>query len=127
MAVKLTEELGETKWIDMSERIATMMRERKGLNANVDFYSATVYYSLDIPTDLFTPDFCDFPYERVVGTGSRAVGGQPPLSSVDEVCRGSGTFARSSDLRGARVQEEIFQPSLFQKSGGFFWPTLLRR
>ena len=57
MAVKLTEELGETKWIDMSERIATMMRERKGLNANVDFYSATVYYSLDIPTDLFTPIF----------------------------------------------------------------------
>ena len=34
-----------------------MMRERKGLNANVDFYSATVYYSLDIPTDLFTPIF----------------------------------------------------------------------
>jgi citrate synthase len=57
MAIKLTEELGETKWIDMSERIATLMRERKGLNANVDFYSATVYYSLDIPTDLFTPIF----------------------------------------------------------------------
>jgi len=57
MAIKLTEELGETKWIDMSERIATLMREKKGLNANVDFYSATVYYSLDIPTDLFTPIF----------------------------------------------------------------------
>jgi len=57
MAVKLTRELGEPKWINMSERIATLMRERKGLNANVDFYSATVYYSLDIPTDLFTPIF----------------------------------------------------------------------
>ncbi len=57
MAIKLTEELGEPKWIKMSERIAEMMRERKGLNANVDFYSATVYYSLDIPTDLFTPIF----------------------------------------------------------------------
>lgn len=57
MAIKLTEELGETKWIDMSERIAEMMKERKGLNANVDFYSATVYYSLGIPTDLFTPIF----------------------------------------------------------------------
>ena len=33
------------------------MKERKGLNANVDFYSATVYYSLGIPTDLFTPIF----------------------------------------------------------------------
>ena len=57
MAIKLTEELGEPKWIKMSERIATLMREKKGLNANVDFYSATVYYSLDIPTDLFTPIF----------------------------------------------------------------------
>ncbi len=57
MAIKLTEGLGEPKWIRMSERIATIMRERKKLNANVDFYSATVYYSLDIPTDLFTPIF----------------------------------------------------------------------
>ncbi len=57
MAIKLTEELGEAKWIKMCERIAEIMRERKGLNANVDFYSATVYYSLGIPTDLFTPIF----------------------------------------------------------------------
>jgi len=57
LAIQLTEELGEPKWIQMSERIAAIMSERKGLNANVDFYSATVYYSLDIPTDLFTPIF----------------------------------------------------------------------
>ncbi|MEK7952580.1 citrate synthase [Luteolibacter soli] len=57
LAVQLTEELGEPKWIQMSERIAEIMRDRKGLNANVDFYSATVYYSLGIPTDLFTPIF----------------------------------------------------------------------
>jgi citrate synthase len=57
MAIKLSEQLGEAKWIQMSERIATIMKERKGLNANVDFYSATVYYSLGIPTDLFTPIF----------------------------------------------------------------------
>jgi citrate synthase len=41
----------------MSERIAQIMKEKKNLNANVDFYSATVYYSLSIPTDLFTPIF----------------------------------------------------------------------
>ena len=57
MAQKLTKELGEPKWIQMSERIAELMLEKKNLNANVDFYSATVYYSLDIPTDLFTPIF----------------------------------------------------------------------
>jgi len=57
MAIKLSNQLGEAKWIQMSERIASIMKERKGLNANVDFYSATVYYSLGIPTDLFTPIF----------------------------------------------------------------------
>ena len=57
MAVKLSEKLGDPKWIKMSARIAQLMKERKNLNANVDFYSATVYYSLGIPTDLFTPIF----------------------------------------------------------------------
>jgi citrate synthase len=57
MAIQLSSELGEPKWIEMSERIAALMKEKKGLHANVDFYSATVYYSLGIPTDLFTPIF----------------------------------------------------------------------
>jgi len=57
VAVQLTQELGEPKWIQMSERIAALMLEKKGLHANVDFYSATVYYSLGIPLDLFTPIF----------------------------------------------------------------------
>ncbi len=57
MAQKLSAKLGEPKWIQMSERIAEIMKNEKGLNANVDFYSATVYYSMNIPTDLFTPIF----------------------------------------------------------------------
>ena len=57
MAIKLSNQLGDPKWIQMSERIAEIMKKEKGLNANVDFYSATVYYSLGIPTDLFTPIF----------------------------------------------------------------------
>jgi citrate synthase len=57
MAQILSAKLGEPKWIQMSERIAEMMLTEKNLNANVDFYSATVYYSLGIPTDLFTPIF----------------------------------------------------------------------
>jgi citrate synthase len=64
MAVQLTGELGEPKWINMSERIAALMQEKKGLHANVDFYSATVYYSLGIPTDLFT---CIFAISRTAG------------------------------------------------------------
>jgi citrate synthase len=57
LAEALTQKLGEPKWIQMSDRIAEIMLDRKGLNANVDFYSATVYYSLGIPIDLFTPIF----------------------------------------------------------------------
>ncbi|MFM7805164.1 MAG: citrate synthase [Verrucomicrobiota bacterium] len=57
MAQILSSKLGEPKWIQMSERIAEIMLKEKSLHANVDFYSATVYYSLGIPTDLFTPIF----------------------------------------------------------------------
>jgi citrate synthase len=57
MAQILCEKLGDKKWIQMSERIAETMLAKKNLHANVDFYSATVYYSLGIPTDLFTPIF----------------------------------------------------------------------
>ena len=57
MAVTLSAQLGEPKWIQMSERIAELMLQKKNLHANVDFYSATVYFSLGIPTDLFTPIF----------------------------------------------------------------------
>ena len=57
MAQILSSKLGEPKWIQMSERIAEIMLKEKNLHANVDFYSATVYYSLGIPTDLFTPIF----------------------------------------------------------------------
>jgi citrate synthase len=58
---KLSEELGRrTGHIDLyekSSRVEQTAREMKGLNANVDFYSASTYYSLDIPVDLFTPIF----------------------------------------------------------------------
>src|ERR1700747_1724319 len=64
MGVQLSSELGEPKWIEMSERIAALMKEKKGLHANVDFYFATVYYSLGIPTDLFT---CIFAISRTAG------------------------------------------------------------
>ena len=57
MAIQLCDQLGEGKSIRMSVRIGELLREKKNLNANVDFYSATVYYSLGLPTDMFTPVF----------------------------------------------------------------------
>ena len=58
---KLSAELGKsTGQIDLYEKSASVERtvnELKQLNANVDFYSASCYYSLGIPVDLFTPIF----------------------------------------------------------------------
>ena len=41
----------------MSQRIEQVVKAEKKLNANVDFYSASTYYALGIPVDLFTPVF----------------------------------------------------------------------
>jgi 2-methylcitrate synthase len=57
MSGKLGQRIGETKWYDMSRKMEEVVKREKGLNANVDFYSASTYYSLGIPTDLFTPIF----------------------------------------------------------------------
>jgi citrate synthase len=57
MSKELGERKGDTRWFDISQRIETLVKNEKKLNANVDFYSATTYYSLGIPTELFTPIF----------------------------------------------------------------------
>ena len=48
---------GESKWFDMSQRIEKLMHEKKGMYPNVDFYSASTYYLMGIPLDLYTPIF----------------------------------------------------------------------
>ena len=48
---------GETKWYEMSRTMEQVVQEEKGLYPNVDFFAASVYYSLGIPVDLFTPIF----------------------------------------------------------------------
>jgi citrate synthase len=58
---KMSEELGKItgnmKWYNMSIQIEEIVTGSKGLKPNVDFYSASVYTSLEIPRDLFTPIF----------------------------------------------------------------------
>ncbi len=57
MSRQLTEITGQSKWYEMSVKIEAYIKEQKGLPANVDFYSASVYHSLGIDHDLFTPIF----------------------------------------------------------------------
>jgi citrate synthase len=57
MSEELGQRTGESRWYEMSRRIEAYIKEHKGLNANVDFYSASVYYMMGIPIDLDTPIF----------------------------------------------------------------------
>jgi 2-methylcitrate synthase len=53
----LGREAGQTKWYEMSRIIERVVKEQKGLHANVDFYSASTYYAMGIDPDLYTPIF----------------------------------------------------------------------
>ena len=53
----LGEKSGQPQWFAMSERIEQLVKGEKKLNPNVDFYSASMFYSLGIPVDLYTPIF----------------------------------------------------------------------
>jgi 2-methylcitrate synthase len=57
MSKQLGEAAGNTKWYEMSERLIPIMKQEKNLNPNVDFFSASTYYTMGMPLDLFTPIF----------------------------------------------------------------------
>ena len=57
MSRDLGKRAGSTAWFDMSQRMEALVKGEKKLNPNVDFYSASMYYTLGIPIDLYTPIF----------------------------------------------------------------------
>lgn len=67
---KITKEVGRPELYEMSALIDQTMLDKKGLMPNVDFYSATVYDSMGIPTDLFTPIFA---VSRIAGWCAHAI------------------------------------------------------
>ena len=54
---ELGEAAGDTKWYEMSVAIEDYIADEKGLAPNVDFYSASTYYQMGIPVDIYTPIF----------------------------------------------------------------------
>ena len=64
MSKQLSEETGHETLYEWSEAILKTMKEEKNIDPNVDFFSATVYYSIGIQPDLFT---CIFAMSRITG------------------------------------------------------------
>jgi citrate synthase len=58
---RFSKELGErasdTRWYEISRKVEETVMREKGLYANVDFYSASTYYTMGIPLELYTPIF----------------------------------------------------------------------
>jgi len=64
MSRQLGQAAGNLKWYEMSEKLIPVMKDSlnsagqpRNLNPNVDFFSASAYYTMGIPIDLFTPIF----------------------------------------------------------------------
>jgi citrate synthase len=57
MSEKLSKITGESKWYEISTKVEELVTAQKPLPPNVDFYSASMYHSLGIDHDLFTPIF----------------------------------------------------------------------
>lgn len=64
MAKELAEEVDMMYMYEWSEKIQKVMKEEKGIDPNLDFFSATVYYSMGIKPDLYTTIFA---LSRVTG------------------------------------------------------------
>jgi citrate synthase len=71
LSQEVAERTGNPYWFDMSVVVEKVMRDlRPNLLPNVDFYSASLYRSLGIHTDLFTPVFA---CSRIAGWTAHAL------------------------------------------------------
>jgi citrate synthase len=96
MSQEITAEAGRPELYEMSDRIERYMSDRKGLIPNVDFYSASVYTAMGIPTDLFTPVFAA---ARVAGWCAHVL----EQYANNRIYRPRGRYTGPTDLRWVPV------------------------
>ncbi len=70
MSRELCTKAGQPRWYEWSARMEELVKADKGLNPNVDFYSASVYYVLGFPPDMYT---CLFAVSRMTGWTAHAI------------------------------------------------------
>jgi citrate synthase len=98
LAQKMSEKTGEMKWFEMSKIIETIVEKEKGLCANVDFYSASVYYLMGIPAPLYTPIFA---LARVAGWSSHVIEHQ----MANKLIRPRSIYTGARDLKYVPIDE----------------------
>jgi citrate synthase len=101
MSKKMGERVGEPKWYEMSKILekkgkeAFKERKKRDIFVNVDFYSASLYYYMGIPIDLFTPIFAiarvsgwtaHVVEEQFGGAASKPVLYRPDSEYIGEYC-----------------------------------------
>lgn len=98
MSEQLGEETGQSKWFRMSRTIEGVVLEQKSLYPNVDFYSASAYYMMGIPIDLFTPIFA---MSRMVGWTAHVIEQQ----ADNRLIRPASDYTGNTDLAYTPISE----------------------
>jgi citrate synthase len=97
MSEQLGNETGHPEWYQMSRTIEGVVLDQKGLYPNVDFYSASTYYMMGIPLDLFTPIFA---MSRMVGWTAHVIEQQ----SDNRLIRPASDYIGKVDLKYAPIE-----------------------
>ena len=98
MSRALADETGQTQWYEMSETIEKVVLQQKGLYPNVDFYSASAYYMMGIPIELFTPIFA---ISRMVGWTAHVI----EQHADNRLIRPASDYTGATDLRYVPVDQ----------------------
>lgn len=97
MSEQLGNETGHPEWYQMSRTIEGVVLEQKSLYPNVDFYSASTYYMMGIPLDLFTPIFA---MSRMVGWTAHVIEQQ----ADNRLIRPASDYIGKVDLKYAPIE-----------------------
>lgn len=98
IAREAAEVSGNSVWFAMQEKMRQAVQSRKNLPVNVDFYSASVYYSLGIPIDLFTPVFA---ISRIAGWTAHVL----EQYADNRIVRPDALYVGAQDLKYIPIQE----------------------